>query len=385
MPPISISGDSIRAVRLPFAILFFAIASAGMQGLAAVEPVHRALRLAPSPDNPRNSESDFVQLKDGRLLFIYTHFTGGDADDAKAHLASRESLDSGLTWSTNDVIVLANEGGRNVMSVSLLRLRSGPIALFYLRKNSNADCRPLVRFSQDEAKTWSPATEVITNEVGYYVLNNARVIQLASGRLVLPVAQHARADGQWRDGEVLCYLSDDDGHSWRCGPQRLTATANGKSVSLMEPGVVETAANELFMVIRTRVGCQYVSRSKDGGETWTAPSPSPLLSPESPATLTKLPGTNTLLVVWNDHSGKPLEFRTSRPPHRTPLSLALSYDGGHSWGQSKTIETDPEGGYCYTAAHWVGNRLLLGYCAHRSRWGLQTTQIIALDRAQIER
>lgn len=48
------------------------------------------------------------------------------------------------------------------------------------------------------------------------------------------------------------------------------------------------------------------------------------------------------------------------------------------------IESDPESGYCYTAEHWVGNRLLLGYCAHRSRWGLQTTQIISLERAQIE-
>lgn len=351
----------------------------------AGEPGHRASRLAPSPGNPRNSEGDFIQLKDGRLLFIYTHFTGGDADDAKAHLASRESRDGGLTWSTNDVVVVANEGGRNVMSVSLVRLRSGPIALFYLRKNSNADCRPVVRFSRDEAKTWSAPTEVITSEVGYYVLNNDRVVQLAGGRLVVPVAQHTRAEGKWRDGEVLCYVSDDEGRSWRCAPERLTANANGKTVSLMEPGVVETAANELFMVIRTRVGCQYVSRSSDGGEHWTAPEPSQLLSPESPATLTKLPGTNTLLVIWNDHAGMPLEFRTARSPHRTPLSLALSHDGGRTWSKSKVIESDPEGGYCYTATEWVGDRLLLGYCAHLSRWGLQTTQITSIDRARIER
>src|SRR5678815_4446948 len=84
---------------------------------APAEEIHlqRVLRLEPGPGNPRNSEGDFIQLKDGRFLFIYTHFTGGEADDAPAHLASRESRDGGLTWSTNDLVVVANEGGRNVM------------------------------------------------------------------------------------------------------------------------------------------------------------------------------------------------------------------------------------------------------------------------------
>ena len=348
-------------------------------------PLRRVLRLEPAGGNPRNSEGDFVQLTDGRVLFIYTHFTGGEGDDARAHLASRESRDGGLTWNTNDLVVVGNEGGRNVMSVSLVRLRSGPIALFYLRKNSKSDCRPVMRLSRDEAKSWSAPTEVVTNEVGYYVLNNDRVVQLASGRILVPVAQHAHADGKWQAGEVRCYLSDDDGRSWRCGPRRLTASAEGKTVDLMEPGVVETAANQLFMLLRTRMGCQYVARSTDGGEYWTAPEPSVLSSPESPATITKLPGTNTLLIIWNDQREQPLEFRTRRPPHRTPLSLALSHDGGRTWGKPREIESDPDSGYCYTAAEWGGDRLLLGYCAHRSRWGLATTQIISLDRTWIER
>ena len=106
-------------------------------------PLQRHLALAPGPGNPRNSEGDFIQLKDGRWLFIYTHFTAGADDHAKAHLASRESSDGGRTWSDKDKIVVSNEGGFNVMSVSLLRLKSGEIALFYLRKNSLQDCRPV--------------------------------------------------------------------------------------------------------------------------------------------------------------------------------------------------------------------------------------------------
>ena len=52
-------------------------------------------------------------------------------------------------------MVVPNEGKMNTMSVSLLRLESGRIALFYLRKNSLSDCRLYMRTSSDEAKTWS--------------------------------------------------------------------------------------------------------------------------------------------------------------------------------------------------------------------------------------
>jgi len=41
------------------------------------------------------------------------------------------------------------------MSVSLLRLQNGEIALFYLLKNSEQDCRPVMRLSRDEGTTWS--------------------------------------------------------------------------------------------------------------------------------------------------------------------------------------------------------------------------------------
>src|SRR5690606_16079977 len=59
--------------------------------------VEKPLLIAPRPDNGRNSEGDFIQLKDGRLLLIYTKFIGTD-DHAPADLAGRYSSDGGQTW-----------------------------------------------------------------------------------------------------------------------------------------------------------------------------------------------------------------------------------------------------------------------------------------------
>ena len=135
---------------------------------------HRVvLQLPPGSDNPRNSEGDFITLTNGRILFIYSRYTGSSSsDNAPADLAGRFSDDGGKTWSSEDFRVLENEGGMNVMSVSLLRLQNGQIALFYLRKNSTEDCIPMMRISTDEAKTWSDPVACITDRSGYFVLNN---------------------------------------------------------------------------------------------------------------------------------------------------------------------------------------------------------------------
>ncbi len=123
------------------------------------------LTIEPTKDQPRNSEGDIIELKDGRLCLIYTRFTGGTSDHATADLAMRTSPDRGKTWS-GDKIVIRREGGNNVMSVSLLRLADGRIALFYLRKRSLEDCRPIMRVSSDECASFSEPEVCIRDAIG---------------------------------------------------------------------------------------------------------------------------------------------------------------------------------------------------------------------------
>ncbi|MFT4689836.1 MAG: sialidase-1 [Limisphaerales bacterium] len=341
--------------------------------------VQKNVLLPPGPGNPRNSEGDFIPLKDGRVLFVYTHFTGGGSDHASGHLAGRYSSDGGVTWTKEDVVVLANEGGFNVMSVSLLRLQGGDIALFYLRKNSLEDCRPQLRISKDEAKTWSEPMEVITDEVGYYVMNNDRVIQTKTGRLVCPVALHntaAYAKPDW-DGTLMCYFSDDKGVSWRRSQSVLKGVKpDGKRITFQEPGVVELADGRIMLFVRTGEGSQYLAWSKDGGNTWSQPQASNIRSPKSPATIERIPGRKDLLMAWNDHSDIP----TTLKGKRTPLAVAVSSDSGKTWKRRHVLEDDPNGWYCYIAMCFVEGKVLLGHCAGDWRVsGLGTTQITRFD------
>src|SRR5262249_53913207 len=130
------SAGLILSVLAPLVLGRPAVAQPATPEVIEKDGVTRIRLLPPtSGTNPRNSEGAFVELKDGRLLFVYTHFTGGSGDHAAAHLAARSSVDGGRTWTAKDELVLPNEAQMNVMSVSLVRLASGEIALFYLRKN----------------------------------------------------------------------------------------------------------------------------------------------------------------------------------------------------------------------------------------------------------
>ena len=88
------------------------------------ELVRTLMVIEPAPGNPRNSEGDIIELKDGRLVLAYSRFTGGGHDDSTAHISKRVSADGGKTWTADEVLV-PNEGTQNVMSVTLRRLPCG--------------------------------------------------------------------------------------------------------------------------------------------------------------------------------------------------------------------------------------------------------------------
>ncbi len=342
-------------------------------------PGRVVLELKASPGNPRNSEGSFVALRDGRILFAYTKFTGDRTDEGSAVIAARYSSDGGRTWTTRDRVLVENEARQNVMSVSLLRLSDGRIALFYLRKNGPHDCRLWMRTSRDEARTFSRAT-CCTRAPGYFVVNNDRVVAvrathaspLRPERLVVPAAFHrlkrrTKTDKRAIDFACLAvyFLSDDLGKTWREGRHWRACPENCDS-GLQEPGVVELKSGRLFSWARTTLGSQYGMFSGDGGESWSRPSPTPFRSPLSPMSVKRIPATGHLLAVWNDRSGR---FKRLGKPaevthERTPLAAAVSADEGRTWMHHTLIEHDPRMGFCYTAVHFAADdHVLLAYCA----------------------
>lgn len=334
------------------------------------------LDLAPGAGNPRNSEGAFITLNNGDILFAWSRYCSTSyGDGAPADIYGILSKDGGDSFGEPFPIISHGEaGGTNVMSVSFLRMQNGDIGLFYLRKNDPWQCHTYLIRSSDEGKTWSAPRLCVLHE-GYHIVNNDRIIRLASGRILIPVAllPMLRPFDGAPEGtpayrlpcSVLFYASDDDGETW-------FPLGHGASIGehwdgehgLEEPGVFELPNGSVRAFCRTQRGCQYDFYSVDGGKIWTPPAPSRFTGPDSPLSMKKL-SDGRVIAVWN-----PIPWyngRTEPTPAtwgRTPLVAAISYDGGMTFTAPKTVEDDPLRGYAYIAIHGAEDgSVLLAYCA----------------------
>ena len=354
--------------------------------------------------NPRNSEGSFVKLNDGTIMFAYTRYRGNSWDDhATADIVAIKSTDGGRTWS--DYSVLQPNRAENVMSVSLLRLQDGRIMFMFLEKSlmrgkdypanndgSGIDCRPWVCYSSDEGKSWTEPMDVARYYNIYIVVNNDRLVQLKSGRLIIPasiphIVPAQRGAAMKYDccprGEAYFYISDDGGRSWR-ESRECCYPPHGVVLGFQEPGVIELTDGRLMSWFRTSAGYQYKAYSDDAGETWNAPEIAyEFPSPAAPLSMKRNPWNGELIAIWDD-----IDPRWDIPGKkaswmRTPLVIARSSDEGRTWHGHRKLEELPDHGYCYTAMLFEENDLLLAYCCGGGDSGvLQDLRIrrIELDR-----
>lgn len=338
------------------------------------------LFLSTCKENPRNGEGSFIQIKDGRIMFVYTQYYGDSWNDhAVARVAVTYSNDQGETWTTPKVLVEKGKDDLNIMSLSLLRMANGDLGLIYLRKFMKGDnllCMPFMIRSADEGKTFSQPVACLDKD-GYYIVNNDRPIVMKSGRIVIPVTRHGDSGVSLHPGYFLACYSDDDGTTWHTSKESVHSPYDDNT-QLQEPGIFELPDGRLWMYCRTSYGFQYQSFSTDGGNTWGPVMPCfRFTSPDAPM-LVKQVGNYTLSVF------NPLGYNCLREdtevwgsPKRTPYVCAVSTDGGLSFvdmsitpmnggfkpfvNNCYLLEDDTTNSYCYPAIIEVEDGFLVAY------------------------
>lgn len=291
-----------------------------------------------------NGQPRIALAPDGRIFMAWLASIGFARGD---RVVGSYSADGGRTWS--DAIELINNPNRDdadpvilvdgkklmVISTSLRmpetwnKFNPWPVKYdrtwWYLTETS------------DGGKTWSAPLNF--PHPHNYAGHRSNGIRLKNGTLLLPYYDvYNSKEGnipklEWNmrsDAGVL--RSTDGGKTWTSGRMMTGCGANDCD----EPAVVRLANGSLYCLMRTLTRHLYESRSRDDGQTWDTPAPSPIAAGRDvPFALARLKGAgrDELVAAWNY-------------PNRLSLVAAYSPDGGKTWTKPRLLaRPNPAAGY----------------------------------------
>lgn len=274
----------------------------------------------------------FILSPQGSLLAFCEGRKTSKQDHGDVDLVLKRSSDGGETWSRQQLI--HEEGGDEKITIGnpcpVVDSETGTIWLPLTKNNDKV----LMLSSADDGKTWNKrdiTASVKKDNWTWYATGPGNGIQLTQGkhrgRLVIP-CDHRVKEEKDRNLSTRSHViySDDQGKSWQIGGL-LTAGTN-------ECAVVELENGDLLINMRSYRGkqCRAISRSSDGGLTWSEVVDDPnLVEPICQASLIRLPLANpqgtTCLAFSNP----------ADPKSRKNLTLRVSDDGGKTWPRSKVL------------------------------------------------
>jgi sialidase-1 len=199
---------------------------------------------------------------------------------------------------------------------------------------------PQVWRSGDEGRTWTGGRRM-TGDTGAWACLNDRVVITSTGRIIVPVDHLLGREGPDPD-QIGTIVSDDGGQNWNrketFGPP---SPLPDQPEGFGEPAVVELANGKCWMVFRTILGHLWQAFSTDGGLSWGIPTSTGLASPLSAVNAKRIPGSDSIVLIWNHvQPGPSKDFNHCpglyRP--RSPLVFSVSHNHGRSWSCPVIVE-----------------------------------------------
>lgn len=236
---------------------------------------------------------------------------------------------SGGKWSPPAKV--AFEPGVPSWNPVLFRGEDNRIWLFYKFGPSPDTWTGAYKISSDGGKSWSDPIRLPAGMLGPI---KDKPIILMNGDVVAGTSVES-----YQSWSAWIERSTDGGRTWmKHGPIVIPQQPYG----LIQPTLVELRPNQLRLFARSRQGFIYTADSADGGRTWTEARPTPLPNPNSGIDCVRLKDGKILMVYNNTSSG------------RSPLSVAISRDGGENWAPFADLETGP-GEFSYPAVIQASN------------------------------
>ena len=302
----------------------------------------------------QNHAANLMPLPNGDLACVWF----GGSQEGKSDISIYFSrLPAGKSCWT-PAVKLSDDDTRSEQNPILFPAPDGRLWLLYTAQKSGNQDTSIIRYriSEDNGQTWQPVG-VLFDKAGTFV--RQPVVVLDNGNWLVPVFYcRTRPGEKWvGDDDISAVrISSDQGRSWR------EVDVPG-SVGCVHMNIEKLPDGTLLALFRSRWADNiYSSRSSDGGNTWSEPTPTGLPNNNSSIQFTCL-ANGHLALVFNDISAaQATERRVSlydeieddeteslKPAvtaekmvktdartafwgtPRAPMTLAISEDGGRTW------------------------------------------------------
>jgi predicted neuraminidase len=286
------------------------------------------------PTGPYKHPACFDELANGDLYLVF--FSGkGEYGDAHASVWGSRLKKGAKKWSKP--VVIASNPFHSLGNPVVWQAPDGVVWLFYVSRYGEtwSDSRIAAKISRDGARTWSESF-MLTFHPGTMV--RGRPIVLGNGDYLLPAYHETGHDTESVGPDTSSFFL-------RFNPARRLWTETGHIRS--PKGNLQPAPAAITDSHFCRRGGNYEpttngwlvrAESRDSGQTWSEGRDCDIRNPNAAVDLLKLRNGHLLLI-----------FNTSMND-RTPLTAAISTDGGKTFPRRRNLINEPKGDFAYPVA-----------------------------------
>jgi sialidase-1 len=291
---------------------------------------------------------------DGTILAYCEARYGQGGDWDLIDILMRRSLDNGVTWELPRRVVAHQEfnGGGIHNFVTIPDRETGEVHAVFCRNYAHA----YYTKSANNGQTFSipvditPVFEQFRSDYDWHVCATGpgHGIQLATGRLIVPVWLSTGTDGAHRPSDISLIYSGDHGQSWQRGP--MVARTDDQFRYPSETVPVELSDGRVLFNSRSESDPhrRLVSISPDGVTNWSPPIfDNALLEPQCMGSIIRLESSEQkpppIVFANPDNLDQTMLGASGNRFDRKRLTAKLSLDDCRTWPVASVIESGPSG------------------------------------------
>ncbi len=272
--------------------------------------------------------ANLLMLKSGDLLCVW--FSGSREGDSDVGIMMARLPKGSKQWSEPQRI--DHHPGESYQNPVLFQAPNGALWLIHTTQpagQGQANAKVLLTKSADGGKTWTTPA-VLFDQPGAFV--RQPLVTMSNGDWMLPM-YFTPSRGITKGAESnysVVKISGDQGTHWK-------DCAIPDSNGYVQPNIVRLQYGRYLAFFRSRYA-DYIYKSASNDDcTWTAPQKTQLPNNNSSIQVAKLTNGH-LVIAFNNVRAVVTKGKPQTGP-RKPLSVALSEDGGETWGWVRDLET----------------------------------------------